>query len=324
MKNFEYKKICFDLLEELDARQKSIVSRRFALDQKEKETLESIGRGFGVCRERVRQIERLGLKKVQKKAEKYKTVFVAFANYLNSFGGFKKESALLEELGGKHKNEIFFLLSLKDSFERIKEDNDFYSLWTTDKKSFSQVKSTIDSLTKNLKDRKELISLKEIKKITSEKEKVLTSCLEVSKKIQKNDKGLYGLSTWPEINPKGVKDKAYLAFKETGKPLHFSQVSKLIKGSNVQTVHNELIKADKFVLVGRGIYALSEWGYRPGQIKDVITQALEEAGRPMEKNEILEKVLKQRMVKKNTVLLGLGDKNLFIKDSDGKYNIKSA
>ena len=324
MKNFEYKKICFDLLEELDARQKSIVSRRFALDQKEKETLESIGRGFGVCRERVRQIERLGLKKVQKKAEKYKTVFVAFANYLNSFGGFKKESALLEELGGKHKNEIFFLLSLKDSFERIKEDNDFYSLWTTDKKSFSQVKNTIDSLTKNLKDRKELISLKEIKKITSEKEKVLTSCLEVSKKIQKNDKGLYGLSTWPEINPKGVKDKAYLAFKETGKPLHFSQVSKLIKGSNVQTVHNELIKADKFVLVGRGIYALSEWGYRPGQIKDVITQALEEAGKPMEKNEILEKVLKQRMVKKNTVLLGLGDKNLFIKDSDGKYNIKSA
>ena len=274
MKNFEYNKICFDLLEGLDERQKNVVSRRFALGQKEKETLESIGRGFGICRERVRQIEKLGLKKVQKKVEKYKTVFASFTNYLNSFGGFKKESVLLEELGGKYKNEVFFLLSLKNSFERVKEGKDFYSLWVVDKKPFFQAKDTVNSLVKNLQNRKKLISLKEIKEIVSEKEKVLTSCLEISKKIQENDKGLYGLSDWPEINPKGIKDKAYLVFKDAGAPLHFSQVSELIRGSNVQTVHNELIKDNKFVLIGRGIYALSEWGYNPGQIKDVIERAL--------------------------------------------------
>ena len=324
MKNSEYKKICFDLLKNLDKRQKNVVSRRFALDQEEKETLESIGRDFGVCRERVRQIEKLGLKKVQKKAEKYKAVFASFANYLNSFGGFKKESILLEELGGNYKNEIFFLLNLRDSFERIKESNDFYSLWVVDKKLFFQAQDIVNSIAKNLKNRKELISLKEIKEIVSEKEKVLISCLEVSKKIQSNNKGLYGLSSWPEINPKGIRDKAYLVFKEKEEPLHFSQVSGLIKGSNIQTVHNELIKDNKFVLIGRGIYALSEWGYNPGQIKDVIERALKEAGVPMERSEILEKVLQQRLVKKNTILLGLGDKKRFIKDSDGKYNIKSA
>ena len=324
MKNFEYKKICSDLLNDLDERQKSIVSRRFALDRKEKETLESIGKDFGVCRERVRQIERSGLKRIQKKADKYKTVFASFANYLNNFGGFKKESVLLEELGGKNQNEIFFLLSLKTPFERIKEGDDFYSSWNVNKKSFVQIKNTINTLEKDLKSRKELISLADIKSMVSGKEKVLVSCLEISKKIEKNNKGLYGLSTWPEINPKGVKDKAYLVFKEAGEPLHFSQVSKLINGSNVQTVHNELIKDGKFVLVGRGIYALSEWGYAPGQIKDVITRELKSAGGPMDKNEILEKVLKQRMVKRNTVLLGLGDKKRFTRDSDGKYNIKSA
>ncbi len=324
MKNFEYNKICFDLLEGLDERQKNVVSRRFALGQKEKETLESIGRDFGVCRERVRQIEKLGLKKVQKKAEKYKTVFASFTNYLNNFGGFKKESILLEELGGKYKNEVFFLLSLKNSFERVKEGKDFYSLWVIDKKPFFRAKDTISLLASNLQNRKKLVSLGEIKKIVSEKEKVLISCLEISKKIQKNNKDLYGLSSWPEINPKGIKDKAYLVFKDTGEPLHFSQVSELIRGSNVQTVHNELIKDSKFVLIGRGIYALSEWGYNPGQIKDVIERALKEAGGPMERNEILEKVLQQRMVKRNTILLGLGDKKRFIKDSDGKYNIKSA
>ena len=324
MKSFKYKKICSDLLKDLGARQKSIMSRRFGLDQEDKETLEAIGRDFGICRERVRQIEQLGLKKVQEKVKKYNTVFASFSSYLNNFGGLKKESVLLEELGGNHKNEVFFLLNLKNSFERIKENDDFYSLWTTDKKSFSQANNIISSIAQNLKSNKELISLKDIKKITSEKEKVLVSYLEASKKIQKSNKGLYGLLDWPEINLRGIKDKSYIALKEVGEPLHFSQVSKLIKGSNVQTVHNELIKGDKFVLVGRGIYALSEWGYSSGQIKDVIARTLESAGGPMEKNEILDKVLKQRIVKRNTVLLGLGDKKRFIKNSDGKYNIKSA
>ena len=324
MKSFKYKKICSDLLKDLGARQKSIMSRRFGLDQEDKETLEAIGRDFGICRERVRQIEQLGLKKVQEKVKKYNTVFASFSSYLNNFGGLKKESVLLEELGGNHKNEVFFLLNLKNSFERIKENDDFYSLWTTDKKSFSQANNIISSIAQNLKRNKELISLKDIKKITSEKEKVLVSYLEASKKIQKSNKGLYGLLDWPEINLRGIKDKSYIALKEVGEPLHFSQVSKLIKGSNVQTVHNELIKGDKFVLVGRGIYALSEWGYSSGQIKDVIARTLESAGGPMEKNEILDKVLKQRIVKRNTVLLGLGDKKRFIKNSDGKYNIKSA
>ena len=324
MKSFEYKKICFDLLKDLGARQKSIVSRRFGLDQKEKETLESIGRDFGICRERVRQIERLGLNKVQEKVKKHNAVFISFSNYLNNFGGLKRESVLLEELGGNHKNEVFFLLNLKDSFERIKENPDFYSLWTVNKKSFSQAKNTISFIAQNLKSNKELLSLKEIKKTTPEKEKVLVSYLETSKKIQKSDKGLYGLLGWPEINPRGITDKSYIALKEVGEPLHFSQVSKLIKGSNVQTVHNELIKGDRFVLVGRGIYALSEWGYSSGQIKDVIVKTLENAGGPMDKNEILDQVLKQRIVKRNTILLGLGDKKCFTKDSDGKYNIKSA
>ena len=324
MKNFEYKKICFDLLKDLGARQKDILSRRFGLDQKEKETLESIGRDFGVCRERVRQIERLGLEKVQEKVGKYKTVFASFSNYLNNFGGLRKESVLLEELGGKYKNEVFFLLSLKDSFERIRENNNFYSLWITDKKAFSQADSAISSIAKDLKNNKKLVSLKEIMKTASKKEKVLVSYLEVSKNIQKSDKGLYGLLGWPEINPRGIKDKSYIVLKDAGEPLHFSKVSKLIKGSNVQTVHNELIKDNKFVLVGRGIYALSEWGYSSGQIKDVIARTLEESGSPMDKSEILDKVLQQRMVKKNTVLLGLGDKKRFIKGSDGKYNIKSA
>ncbi len=135
---------------------------------------------------------------------------------------------------------------------------------------------------------------------------------------------MYGLSNWPEINPKGIKDKAYLAFKEAGEPLHFSKVSKLIENSNTQTVHNELIKNDKFVLVGRGIYALAEWGYEPGKVKDVIKRTIKNANQPLERDEIVEKVLDKRFVKKNTILLNLSDKEKFKKREDGKYDIRSA
>jgi len=130
------------------------------------------------------------------------------------------------------------------------------------------------------------------------------------------------LLDWPEINPRGVKDKAYIVFKKIGKPLHFDEVARLIEGSLVQTVHNELIKDPRFVLVGRGIYALEEWGYFPGQVKDVILKILKEEGKPLTKEEILEKVRKQRLVKENTVFLNLSNKKHFLRNSQGKYEVK--
>jgi hypothetical protein len=65
---------------------------------------------------------------------------------------------------------------------------------------------------------------------------------------------------------------------------------------------------------------LREWGYEPGQVKDVIIKILKENG-PLTKKEILERVLKQRLVKENTILLNLNNKKYFLKDSQGKYKI---
>jgi len=162
------------------------------------------------------------------------------------------------------------------------------------------------------------LTLKELSSFNSLEKSVFTSYLEISKKIQKDSEGNFGLKDWPEINPRGIKDKAYLVFKKTEKPLHFTEVAKLIEGSLVQTVHNELIRDPRFVLIGRGIYALSEWGYYPGEVKDVISKVLTEGG-PLTKEEILEKVLKQRLVKENTVFLNLSNKKYFERDIQGKY-----
>ncbi len=331
--NFNYNKICQDLLKTLPQRQREVISRRFALKNQapdegraERETLESIGKSFNITRERDRQIEENGLEEIKSKIGEYRKVFQCFGKYLNKFGGIRKEAILLEELGDKKAQpEIYFLLTINEDFKRFSETDEFHSLCLIDENSLSLTKKIIDAIFSKLKEIRKPLSLKELKDLNRSypvSGTAFLSFLEVSKKIQKNKEDLFGLKDWPEINPKGIKDRAYLVFKKIEKPLHFAEVANLIEGSQIQTVHNELIRDSRFVLVGRGIYALTEWGYYSGQVKDVISKVLKETGKPLTKEEVLERVLKQRLVKENTILLNLSNKNYFLRDPQGRYMVK--
>lgn len=323
---FDYQNICQELIKDLPSKQKEIILRRFGLqDGKERETLESIGKSFGITRERVRQIEEASLKEIDPKIKKYKPVFQNFKRYFQKFGGVRKEKTVFEELAEKKRqNQIFFLLSSGKEFSRFGENRDFWSGWCLSKDSLSQAKKTAELLIQKMEKIQKPLTPKSLESLVSLRWPVLQSWLEISKKIQKNSDNFYGLRTWPEINPRGIKGKALMVFRKVQKPLHFQEVSQLIEGSLVQTVHNELIRDPHFVLVGRGIYALKEWGYNPGQVKDVISSAMKEEGKPLSRHEILDKVLKQRMVKENTVFLNLSNKKYFSKDSQGKYWIQEA
>ena len=153
----------------------------------------------------------------------------------------------------------------------------------------------------------------------------------ISSEILVNSEGLYGLASWPEVNPRNIRDKAFLALKKLSKPLHFSEIYDIItksltggeKAILLQSVHNELIRNPEFVLIGRGIYALKEWGYQPGWGKDILVESLKKERRGLSKDELIEKVLAQRQVKKSTILLNLSDKGFFLKDQDGKYILKA-
>jgi len=328
-KIIDYAQICSKILEVLPPRQKEVILRRFGLGigtgKNQRETLESIGKDIGITRERVRQIERDGFSSLKPELKKCQGAFKYFKDSLKKTGNLKKEETLLLELGGgKFQNQVYFLLTLGQDFERFGETNDFYSLWTIDRASWVSAQKTIDSVYEKLKKINRPLELKELNKLSFPTPAVLISYLEVSKKIQKNAKGLFGLKDWPEINPRKIKDKAFLVLRESQKPLHFTQVAGLINSALPQTVHNELIKDQRFVLVGRGIYALKEWGYEEGMVKDVISSILKTAGRPLEKEEVLEKTLKQRLVKENTVFLNLSNKKYFLRNSEGRYTIKEA
>ena len=327
-----YNKLCSDLFKGLSSRTREVIEKRFGF-QGEKMTLEAIGQELGLCRERVRQIERDGFADLDSQKKGCQQAFQVFAKYLESFGGLRRESLLLEELGGSdHRAHVCFLLHL-GGFKKIGASEDLHSLWVNNSKFLPKAKKLISGLNKKLNKRKELLSLDDLYHIYRKElsaqvgnlgKNAFASYLNASKAISKGPSGLFGLKTWPEINPRGVRDKAYLVFKQEDKPLHFAQVASHItnlspdKQANVQTVHNELIKDNRFVLIGRGLYALTEWGYRPGCVKDVIADVLKKSG-PLGKEEIMEKVLTQRQVKKNTVLLNLNNKNYFLRDNQGRY-----
>lgn len=146
--------------------------------------------------------------------------------------------------------------------------------------------------------------------------------------IEQNKFGNWGHREWRDVKPKTINDKIYLVLQNHGKPMHYQDIAKKInetgfdgKSVNTATVHNELILDDKYVLVGRGLYALQSWGYNKGTVADIIAGLLQKAGEPMSKQDITEQVMKQRMVKKTTIDLALMNKQRFQRAGGGKYTL---
>lgn len=338
------------LLSVLNTRNKDVVSRRFGLKTGKKETLESIGKSYGITRERVRQIEEVSLKQVGEGlsaglAGKVKPFVNLAENILEQSGGVAKEDALFLKFSGVAKDSpanaaLVFFLSLDGKLKKYAEADDLHAYWALSSQhadSFTKSLSAfIGALEKDAKPvaesavadfyKKSVASLKEVTPAA------VVSYLSISQNISKNNFGQVGLTSWPDIKPRGVRDKAFLVLKRDGKPKHFRQITQLINASgfgdnrkaNVQTVHNELIKDKRFVLVGRGLYGLTEWGYKAGTVKDVIVDLMRSAAQPLHKKDIVAQVLSHRMVKENTILLNLQDSKTFDKKGDGVYSLKEA
>ncbi|MCK4553834.1 hypothetical protein KAU19_02645 [Candidatus Parcubacteria bacterium] len=158
--------------------------------------------------------------------------------------------------------------------------------------------------------------------------KPLYAILQAVKEIGQNRFGHWGIYNSREIKPRTINDKIYLILKNHGKPMHFSEIADRIndvcfdsKNANAATAHNELILDDKYILVGRGLYGLKEWGYNKGTVADVVEHILTAAEKPLTREEIIEKVLEQRVVKPATVNLALMDKSRF-KLQNNEYLIK--
>ncbi len=325
------------LLAAAPPRAREVLIRRFGLGTNPaRETLEAIGDRSGITRERVRQIEAAGLDAIRasKVFNETSAAFEELARYIDSLGAIVPEEMLLAALGKdeKTRNRFRFFLMLDSAFFRERETNDFLARWHVDAATAKHIHEALSKLYTSLSD-DEVVSegelldrfLDELKDVNDayKNEEVLKRWLSLSKHIGSNPLSEWGRTSAPAIRIKGIRDYAYLAVKRHGAPMHFSAVAKTIgtlfsKKAHIATTHNELIKDPRFVLVGRGLYALTEWGYKPGVVRDVIRETLEKEG-PMKKDEIIKHVKKARFVKDNTILVNLNDPRYFKRLKDGRY-----
>lgn len=324
------------LLAEVPERAREVLVYRFGLGtSSERETLEAIGERWGITRERVRQIEASGIEAVRnsKSFRESATAFGELCGYIESLGAIVPEDTLLKGLAAdeKAKNRFRFLLVVGSEFFRERETDDFYARWHVDHRTADAVHTALTKLYSALDDEEvlsegEIINrfLDELKGINSayQQEEVLKRWLSISKTIASNPLAEWGKAHAPAIRTKGIRDYAYLVIKQKGEPMHFGDVAKAIvdvfgKKAHVATTHNELIKDSRFVLVGRGLYALAEWGYSPGVVRDVIKEVLKK--KPLTRDEVIKEVKKVRYVKDNTILVNLNDSRYFKRQKDGKY-----
>jgi DNA-directed RNA polymerase delta subunit len=337
--NFKPKQVTKRLLAVLPVRARDVITNRYGLGKStERLTLDAIGKTYKITRERVRQIENhaLGIMRKSKQYTEEKPVFDEIESVIHKLGGIIVEQELLEYVSKdtSTQNHLNFLLVLGHPFKRIKEDEDFKHRWYVDEAISARVHTSLKNLYSNLKN-EDLIPesdmikafLEEVKDLSEhyKTEEVIKRWLSLSKGIKKNPLGEWGKSNSSNISTKGMRDYAFLVIRKHGSPIHFKEVAKIItqvfgKKAHVATCHNELIKDPRFVLVGRGLYALTEWGYMSGVVKDVIKKIIEKNG-PLTKKEVIEKVMKERYVKENTILVNLQNQKFFKKNAEGKYEI---
>ena len=348
LRNFEPTLIASKVLNLLKERDRLILAKRFGLLGFSARTLEAIGKEHNLTRERVRQIEKESIKFLRTKLsdEQLSEAVKMLTAIISDCGKIIRELELIRvltsEATDEEKRSILFLLHIAEELLEVKETEAMHQAWSSVTYNHEFFKNIIHTAKEILK--KEGKPLKELELIEKLKqtdfynenqldlnEKVIRNYIDLSKEIQKNPFEELGLNEWTEINPKDVGDKAYIVMKHHKKPEHYTAITELInkhgfdkRTAHKETVHNELIKDPRFVLVGRGIYALTEWGYEKGVVADVIADILKSSKGGMSRDEIISEVMKRRMVKRNTVLVALSNKKLFTKVGKNKYDLVKA
>lgn len=317
-------------------REREIIARRFGLYDR-KETLEQIGELLGITRERVRQLEKAIMIRLKIAAEdtlphidRLEKVLV---RNLYDLGGIARVTELTARTGSdngdRERAHVAFIAELAPRLAVV-EENDLYhhSVGLKEQYDEKQIKKFVDEIVGTIKTHGQPLTADELhEKVNHNHPDHVRALASVSKNLA-NLKGKWGLTKWPTVNPKNIRDKIYVILSDHGKPLHFSDIAKAIKDSDfkrkdvtTQAIHNELIKDSRFVLIGRGIYALKEWGFQKGTVADIISDILKKEGGPLHRDEIVKRVLKHRQVKETTILLNLQGKSRFKRVAKATYTL---
>lgn len=326
-----------EILDTIDReREREIIARRFGLYDR-KETLEQVGEMLGITRERVRQLEKAIMIRLSLAAEenlpKLHTIEKSLVRHLIDLGRVSRITELskraTKDNTERDRAHIAFIATLAPRLAVVDENDRYHhTIGLVEYHDEAQIKKRIDEVVKAIKDFGQPIAIEDLHNKLSFDHPDHIRALAASSKSLANLKEKWGLIQWPTVNPKNIRDKIFVILQENGKPMHFNDIAKAIKESDfrrkdvtTQAIHNELIKDGRFVLIGRGIYALKDWGYDKGTVADIITEVLKKEGGPLHRDEIVRRVLKHRQVKETTILLNLQGKQRFKRVAKATYGL---
>ena len=327
-------------LERLSIRSRHIIAARFGMQDVRPKTLEEIGRTYQITRERVRQVIVSALKFLASEREHplFMNIVLRIQSTLEAKSGILKTEELLGTLapaGGRERGALLAFIECLPVISIEKATREYEQVYVLKGFSFAEWKAIKDAAKAILTAADqaldgEALCVRYKEKGGAVSQQKFFDFLSVAKDVCQNVFGKWGLAGWSDIKPRGTREKAHLVLKTVGKPLHFRDIASLIDSygltnkkklqSHPQTVHNELIKDKRFVLVGRGTYALSEWGYEKGTVREVLEAILQKATTPLSREQVLAEVLKIRQVKQSTVIINLN--TFFNRVGKNAYSVK--
>ena len=332
-----------DLFLVLTEKEAMVIKRRFALQGQPKQTLEKIGKHFKVTRERIRQIEGIALSKLRRtvRTTKLNEVNELAKNILRVNGGVMREDEVISQVLKRMANAtdldgsvLRLSFSIDTEMSTSGNSGTYIPFWRLESLAMEDISLIVENMVKILKKRRscmkkeELVSSVQALNLFKDRipgKELINSSLTIDERLREIDEG-WGLTEWRFVRPRSIRDKVEIVLRKAGVPLHFMEIANRIreasfdhKNVTVQAVHNELIRYPQFVLVGRGLYALREWGYEPGTVADVIEAILKEKG-ALSKKEIIMEVAKQRTVKVGTISLNLQKMPYFVRVGRAVYS----
>ncbi len=333
-----------NLVTDLRPREKDVITGRFGLDSKERKTLAEIGNQYNITRERVRQIEAEALQKLRDRVAREKTIDALarkLYEHLENHGGLRRHDLFLKEASdllrdeNLHEWHLLLVAELTGAPRYESDEEDFHPVWYLKKERLTVARKFVVVLERLIRDKKqELIDegafsryLKTAANKHGISDVIGMNYVLASRRFATNPFGDVGLAHWEEVVPRTMGSRAYIVMKKHGKPLHFREIAQHInkigfdeREALPQTIHNELIKDPRFVLVGRGMYGLRENGFVPGTTREVIREILKKEG-PLAMQDVVNQVLRRRFLERNTILLNLQNRKFFKRLSDGRYSV---
>lgn len=261
----------------LPSRTREILELRFGVGGASPASLQAVGDQWKITRERVRQIiVRTGEMLKIKPRSPLGRVQYLLRRHLRRHGSVMVEEKMYASLGLREgdrqaRGVLRTVLFLDKKVGFCLHRKGFRTYWYLSPASPAFVRRICREAREIFRRRGKPLTLKGLAEVFRKRgreigEVELDAVLSADSLIGRSPFGRWGLAEWPSICPRLTADKVYLVLEHLGRPVHFEELTEEIKRVHFDermpvagTVHNELMRDERFVRVGRGTYALAEW-----------------------------------------------------------------